>query len=98
MNGKIGLEEHFAIEDTLQDSAGFVPGDYWRELQSRLLDIHSRRLPEMDANGMEVMILSLNAPAVQAIADRAKAIDIARRANDFLAEQVSRLDETATSG
>jgi hypothetical protein len=34
MNGKIGLEEHFAIEDTLQDSAGFVPGDYWRELRS----------------------------------------------------------------
>ena len=31
MNGKIGLEEHFAIPDTLQDSAGFVPGDYWKE-------------------------------------------------------------------
>ena len=90
MNGKIGLEEHFAIEDTLQDSAGFVPGDYWRELSTRLLDIHDRRLREMDANGMEMMILSLNAPAVQAIADRKKAIDIAQRANDFLAEQVAR--------
>jgi hypothetical protein len=25
MNGKIALEEHFAIEETVQDSAGFVP-------------------------------------------------------------------------
>ena len=25
MQGKIGLEEHFAIPETLQDSAGFVP-------------------------------------------------------------------------
>lgn len=90
MNGKIGLEEHFAIPETLQDSAGFVPGDYWIELSARLLDIHERRLHEMDANGMEMMILSLNAPAVQAIPDRAKAIEIARRANDFLAEQVAR--------
>lgn len=90
MNGKIGLEEHFAIPETLQDSAGFVPGDYWRELSARLLDIHERRLHEMDANGMEMMILSLNAPAVQAIPSRDKAIEIARRANDFLAEQVAR--------
>lgn len=90
MIGKIALEEHFAIPETLQDSAGFVPGDYWKELSSRLLDIHDRRVREMDANGVEVMILSLNAPAVQAIPERAKAIEIARRANDFLAEQVAR--------
>lgn len=25
MQGKIALEEHFAIPDTLMDSAGFVP-------------------------------------------------------------------------
>jgi len=90
MQGKIGLEEHFAIEDTLQDSAGFVPPDYWKVLSARLLDIHELRLREMDANGMEMMILSLNAPAVQAIPDRAQACDVARRANDFLAEQVAR--------
>jgi len=89
MNGKIGLEEHFAIPDTLQDSAGFVPGDYWKELRRRLLDIHDDRLRQMDANGMAMMILSLNAPAVQAIPSRQKANDIAMRANDFLAEQVS---------
>ena len=90
MQGKIGLEEHFAITDTLSDSAGFVPQDYWKELEYRLLDIHEKRLRLMDEHGMEMMILSLNAPAVQAIADAKKANEIARRANDFLAEQVAR--------
>lgn len=90
MQGKIGLEEHFAIPDTLQDSAGFVPADYWRELSARLLDIQDQRLRQMDEHGMAMMLLSLNAPAVQAIPDRAKAIEIAKRANDFLAEQVAK--------
>jgi gamma-resorcylate decarboxylase len=90
MQGKIGLEEHFAIPETLSDSAGFVPQDHWEELKSRLLDVHEKRLRLMDAHGMEMMILSLNAPAVQAIPDPQKARDIARRANDFLAEQVAR--------
>jgi len=90
LNGKIGLEEHFAIPETLQDSAGFVPDDYWKELSARLLDIHDKRLREMDAHGMEMMILSLNAPAVQAIPSRQKANEVAMRANDFLAEQVAK--------
>ena len=37
-----------------------------------------------------MMILSLNAPAVQAIASAQKANEVAMRANDFLAEQVAR--------
>ncbi|MEX0732189.1 MAG: amidohydrolase family protein [Aquisalimonadaceae bacterium] len=90
MKGKIGLEEHFAIEDTLMDSAGFVPEDHWPELKSRLLDIQDKRLRLMDAHGMEMMLLSLNAPAVQAIPDPGRADEIARRANDFLAEQVQK--------
>jgi 2,3-dihydroxybenzoate decarboxylase len=90
MQGKIGLEEHFAIPETLQDSAGFVPGDYWRELSARLLDIHEQRLRLMDAHGMEMMLLSLNAPAVQAIPSVRTAHEIAIRANDFLADQVSK--------
>lgn len=93
MNGKIGLEEHFAIPETLQDSAGFVPSVYWEELKSRLLDIQETRLRLMDKHGMEMMILSLNAPAVQAIPSPGKANDIAIRANDFLAEQVARRPE-----
>jgi len=88
MRGKIALEEHFAIPETLQDSAGFFPDDVWEELKSRLLDIQDRRLRLMDEHGIELMLLSLNAPAIQAIPDPARAIEIARRANEFLAEQV----------
>ncbi|MGO8477671.1 hypothetical protein ACC739_37835, partial [Rhizobium ruizarguesonis] len=53
----------------------------------RLLYIQDKRLLLMDAHGIEKMILSLNSPAVQAIPDKAKALEISRRANDFLAEQ-----------
>ena len=90
MRGKIALEEHFAIPETLQDSAGFAPEADWPELKGRLLDIQDRRLREMDAHGIEMMLLSLNAPAVQAIASPEKANDIARRSNDFMAEQIAR--------
>ena len=89
MQGKIGLEEHFAIPQTLQDSAGFLADESWIELSARLIDMQERRLREMDDNGMEMMILSLNAPAIQAIHNRSQAIDMAQRANDFLAEQVA---------
>jgi predicted TIM-barrel fold metal-dependent hydrolase len=88
MRGKIGFEEHFAIEDTIGDSAGFLPDECWPELKSRLLDIHDRRLRLMDENGMEMMILSLNAPAVQARHDAQIAKELSKKANDFLAEQV----------
>jgi predicted TIM-barrel fold metal-dependent hydrolase len=90
MQGKIGLEEHFAIPETLGDSKGFLADDTWPELRSRLLDIQERRLAEMDRHGMQMMILSLNAPAVQGIADPARASEIARRANDFLAQEVAK--------
>lgn len=88
MDRKIALEEHFATDDTLMDSAGYLANDVWTELESRLLDIHGRRIELMDEHGIETMILSLNAPAVQAIPDRDRAADVARHANDFLAEQV----------
>ncbi len=90
MQGKIALEEHFAIEDTLMDSAGFLGEHVWEELKSRLLDIHVKRIGEMDRHGVEIMILSLNAPAVQAIPDRKRAIEVAKKANDYLAEQVAK--------
>jgi 2,3-dihydroxybenzoate decarboxylase len=90
MQGKIGLEEHFAIEETLEDSRVFAPAELWPELKARLLDIQDRRLRLMDAHGMEMMLLSLNAPTVQAIPDPRQANEIAVRANDYLAQQVAR--------
>ena len=90
MRDKIALEEHFATEDTVMDSAVFMPDDHWPELRSRILDIHDIRLRQMDEHGIGMMLLSLNAPAVQAIPDVSRAIDVARRANDFLAEQIGK--------
>ncbi len=88
MQGKIGLEEHFAIPETLDDSRGFFPDRIFAELKERLLDLHGRRLKLMDEHGIEMMLLSLNAPVVQAIPDVHKADALARRANDYLAEEV----------
>lgn len=90
MDNKIGLEEHFALEETLGDSQPFVPADCWPELKSRLLDFQERRIAEMDKHGIATMLLSLNAPAVQAIPDPAQATDMARRANDLMAEEVAK--------
>jgi len=87
MQGKIALEEHFATEATLGDSKVFG-AHVWDTLRPRLLDLQDIRLNEMDKHGVAMMILSLNAPAVQAIPDVKRAIAVAREANDVLAENV----------
>src|SRR5512143_1523756 len=46
MQGKIALEEHFAIADTVMDSAGFLGEHVWEELKSRRLYIHGTRLAQ----------------------------------------------------
>lgn len=90
MDGKIGLEEHFALEGTLGDSESFTAKATWQGLRANLLDIQDQRLRQMDDHGIEIMILSLNSPAVQAVTDLTAAAEIARRANDVLAEQIAR--------
>lgn len=90
MNAKIGLEEHFSHPDTLGDSQEYFVEGKWSEMKNRLLDVDELRLRRMDQYDMEMMIVSLNAPAIQAISDASKAVDTARRANDLLAEHVSR--------
>jgi gamma-resorcylate decarboxylase len=89
MQGKIALEEHFATEATLGDSQVFGP-NVWDVLGPRLLDIQDMRLKEMDKHGVEMMILSLNAPAVQAIHDVKRAVAVAREANEILAAEVAK--------
>lgn len=93
MDRKIALEEHFAIEETLSDSTGFFPPSVAPELTARVLGIHDKRLSEMDRHGIETMILSLNAPAVQAIPDRKRAAEIARKANDHIAGEIDNRPE-----
>lgn len=90
MNGKIALEEHFALPETLADSTPYAAGTGWSGLEQRLLDREHHRLSEMDRHGIAFAILSLNSPAIQAIPDRARAAEIARRANDALAESIAK--------
>lgn len=85
MRDTITLEDHFAIEATLNDSKGFG-AHVWSELGPRLLDLTDKRLRLMDASSVKMMIVSLNAPAIQAIPDAKRAAEVARQANDALAE------------
>ena len=87
---RIILEEHFALPDTIDDSERYFTPQNWPKMRHRLVDLHETRIEEMDRHGIDVMILSLNAPAVQAVWDTQRAIDLARQANDYLAEQVAR--------
>lgn len=91
MQGKIALEEHFAIDQTVIDSEQMEGGTgAWSKIRERLLDTQDLRLAEMDRSGIELAILSLNAPTIQAITDKAEAIDLARKANDALAEKIAK--------
>ncbi len=89
MQGKIALEEHFATAATLSNSQVFG-AHVWTELGPRLTDFQDKRLRLMDASDVEIMILSLNAPAVQAIPDVQLAISVAREANDILAAEIKK--------
>jgi 2,3-dihydroxybenzoate decarboxylase len=90
MAGLIALEEHFALEATLGDSQQYAIEGGWSDLRRRLLDLDDVRLADMDRHGVSLAILSLNSPAVQAIADANTALEVARRANDALADAVAR--------
>jgi len=90
MQGKIALEEHFAIAETLMESKPFVPADHWPELEHRLTDIQDTRLRLMDQHGIEMMLLSLNAPTVQAVTETRRAVEMARRANEVLADEIAK--------
>ncbi|MBT8099099.1 MAG: amidohydrolase family protein [Gammaproteobacteria bacterium] len=91
MQRKIAFEEHMAIPETLADSKGFAgESGRWDEFAEEILDLDERRLGAMDRAGIDIALLSLNAPAVQAILNTETAIEVARKANDTLAAAVAR--------
>ena len=85
----IALEEHYAWDPASADN---VVATWLRSnnevAYQRLYDRGPLRLEQMDAAGIDFQILSLFDPGVQAETDTARAIDVARRANDDLAETV----------
>ena len=90
MEGKIALEEHWAIEDTIAGNLGMSTAPNWPDIRSRLLDTQDLRLAEMDAHGIELTILSVNAPAIQAMTNTSDAIELSKKANDVMAEEVAK--------
>ncbi len=91
MKGKIAFEEHMAIPETLGETRSFA-GDSgrWDDFTHQILDMDSRRLDNMDETGIEFALQSLNAPGVQGILDTARAIEVARKGNDTIAEAMAR--------
>jgi 2,3-dihydroxybenzoate decarboxylase len=88
MAGKIALEEHFALPETIDTS--YAVRDLLPEARVKLLDVGSARIAEMDRGSLETCILSLTAPGSQAVPDVSQAVALARRVNDYLAENIAR--------
>lgn len=56
-------------------------------MQKRLIDI-DLRIEDMDKIGIKIYILSLNQPGIEAIIDTERAVDMAKRMNDYCAKQL----------
>ncbi|MFB8275999.1 amidohydrolase family protein [Nocardia colli] len=90
MHGKIALEEHLSTpaNNRLWDSSGEALRNgaaYMADIERRLLDV-DQRLAEMDRCGIAKAVVSLTSPGAQGIPDTAAATELARDANDFVAE------------
>ncbi|KIX92913.1 uncharacterized protein Z520_11389 [Fonsecaea multimorphosa CBS 102226] len=88
MRGKIIFEEHIAMPD--DDKDGFPACRNVDSLREALLDLHDARLKEMNANGVELAIISQNTPGPQGLTDPKESAAYAKRANDYLANVVDR--------
>jgi gamma-resorcylate decarboxylase len=87
MTGKIAIEEHFVLDGaTAYLPALGVEDIVQKRIEDGLRDVGQYRLPEMDRCGIDMQIVSLTADGVQAEPDCGRAVDIAKRANDALAE------------
>lgn len=85
----IALEEGFWYDALSTDGSPLahipVKPDKVAEWRRKLVDFTEIRLPDMDAHGIDMQVLSLTAPGLQMQPDPEIAVADARRANDFLA-------------
>lgn len=93
MRGKIILEEHVGMpEDNPVERLRFACRNS-EDLAKALLEIHGARLDEMNANGVEMAIMSQNPPGPQGIKDPAAAEAYAVRSNNYIAKLVDEAPE-----
>lgn len=86
--GKIALEEHFVLAENIETS--YAVRDLPPETRHKILDLGSGRIAEMDRGGLDICILSLTAPGIQAVPNITQAVDQARRTNDYLADNIAK--------
>ena len=90
---KVALEEHFMLPEFiayLDHAMPKVSPEGRAQLIDAMADFGDARLAAMDSAGVTMSVLSLSGPGVQVETDPTVAIRMARRANDLLAEEVSR--------
>lgn len=90
---KIALEEHFMHPDFIDYFATTAPNispALFGKAREALQDFGEQRLAAMDVIGVEKSVLSLAGPGVQAEKSVATATKMARKVNDFLAEQIAK--------
>jgi 2,3-dihydroxybenzoate decarboxylase len=88
----IALEEAFAIPElSAKQRFGPNPTDpkWLAEWGRQMVDFTEERLPDMDKYGVDVQVLSLTVPGIQAITDTAEAVADARMSNDYLADVIA---------
>src|SRR5487761_1286303 len=85
----ITVEEHFVSPGFLDGAGrqlkeGFLrTGSRGQRIIEQLSEVGAKRVAEMDAAGIDMQVLSLNAPGIEQL-EAADQINVARDANDFL--------------
>jgi 2,3-dihydroxybenzoate decarboxylase len=90
---KIALDEHFITPDFVkytQTDFAAMKKQTVNEFLTNLYDFDYYRLETMDKAGIEISVLSLANPGVQREPNTALAVALAQKANDFLAEKISK--------
>jgi 2,3-dihydroxybenzoate decarboxylase len=86
----VTLEEHFATADYRTGDGGAFQEGFAASVGARIADVEQIRLPEMDATGVDMQVLSLTTPGVQGESSLSAAVERAGRSNDALADVVER--------
>jgi uncharacterized protein len=84
----ITIEEHF-VTPAFSKAIGAPVTPSAAKLVDIASDLGERRIADMDAAGIDVQVLSLNAPGVEQL-EQAVAVEVARDSNDILADAVKR--------
>ncbi len=91
---KIAIEEHFLLrelDDYFHTLVKGVSSKSFDKILPKFWDLDAGRLADMDKQGIERSILScFNFGSVQLDPDSARAVEMARRMNDILAERIKK--------